>query len=324
MTRTMMALAIILNLLTLAGRADAENKLRKVHKDCQLWNKTLRVSYDGRQIQHDVYVCQRGSGKPPVVLLHELPGLSAKTLDYALTLADEFTVYVPLLFGHLYQESPAKGLWSYNTSGEWCTVSETNHAGSRPIIRWLHLLIEKIAKNHENQSIGVIGNCLTGTLPLAVLKNPNITAVVLAQPTLPFFGMRGDDLGISDLEWHHAKARLTTACNSSVRGVPSVRAYGVRFEFDRKAWRDKHERMLKEIGSGYVNAEITEDEYQVPGDDHRPKLEISHRAHSTLIGEWINVLSHPSERRRQEVKTFLKGPCRFERARFRLAPIAAR
>ena len=139
MNRTMMVFWIILNLLPPTGWATTEDKLRKAHKDCHLWNsETLQLTYEGGQIQHDVYVCQRGSGKPPVVLLHELPGLSAKTLDYALTLADEFTVYVPLLFGHVYQESSAKGLWSYNTSGEWCTVSESDHEGSRPIIRWLH------------------------------------------------------------------------------------------------------------------------------------------------------------------------------------------
>lgn len=319
MTRTMIALAILLNLLPLAGRADTEDKLRKVHKDCAK-GENLGVSYDGKQIYHDVYVCKRGSGKPPVVLLHELPGLSAKTLDYALTLADEFTVYVPLLFGRLYQDSTAKGLWSYNASGEWRTVSETDHEGSRPIIRWLHGLVERISRDeeHANQLVGVIGNCLTGALPLALLKNSNIKAIVIAQPTLPFFDMRGD-FGISDSEWRYAKTRLTTACESSSQGVASARAYGVRFEFDRIAWRDKHERLLKELGSGYVNAEITTDEYDIPGDDdHRPKIEISHSAHSTLIGQWMNVASHPSERRRQEVKTFLKEPCKFERENFSL------
>jgi len=52
------------------------------------------------------------------------------------------------------------------------------------ILDTLEPMCDEIAK-HEGQSIGVVGMCLTGALPLALLPN-QVTASVLCQPTLPF------------------------------------------------------------------------------------------------------------------------------------------
>lgn len=70
-------------------------------------------------VSHDLVVSGHYHKKGPVLLLHELPGLSDKTLDYAITLADDFMVYVPLLFGDLYQDNSAAGTTSYFLNGEW-------------------------------------------------------------------------------------------------------------------------------------------------------------------------------------------------------------
>lgn len=48
---------------------------------------------------HSVYCLHDGTSKPPMLLLHELTGLSQGTLAYAEELSKDFTVYVPLLFG---------------------------------------------------------------------------------------------------------------------------------------------------------------------------------------------------------------------------------
>src|ERR1022692_869016 len=49
-------------------------------------------------LSHPVYCLGADRSKPPVVLLHELTGLSQETLDYAESLSADFTIYVPMLF----------------------------------------------------------------------------------------------------------------------------------------------------------------------------------------------------------------------------------
>ena len=64
------------------------------------------------------------------------------------------------------------------------------------LTQWLRKFVAEIGRRHPQQTIGIIGNCLTGTLPLALLDNPQVTRVVLAQPTLP---MR-TNIGLGDKE----------------------------------------------------------------------------------------------------------------------------
>jgi dienelactone hydrolase len=61
------------------------------------------------------------------------------------------------------------------------------------------------AREHSGYPVGVIGMCLTGAFPLALLgSNRNVRAAVLCQPALPFSALRGRptkaqamDLGVS-------------------------------------------------------------------------------------------------------------------------------
>lgn len=155
---------------------------------------------------HPVVCFGNDSSKPPVILLHELPGLSSQTLHYAKSLSSDFRVYVPLLFGTPNQSSAFRGSISFRTNGEWTPRSEL--AGNSHIVKWLQHVTTQIQERHPGQSIGVIGNCLTGAIPLALLNNTAVTAVVLAQPALPlpFLYYSDEDessLDISD----HAKTQ---------------------------------------------------------------------------------------------------------------------
>ena len=230
-----------------------------------------------------------------VLLLHELTGLSPGTLAYAEELSKDFTVYVPLLFGEKGKFSLTKGLWVYwfrglmdfFPSGEWGVPSQ----GSAPIVNWLRDVVQKVGERHTHQHIGIIGNCLTGPLPLALLDRPQVTAAVVAQPALPlrFWWYTDADkkslgLSVNDLQY----ARKSAA-----------RIYGLRFETDCMSDPAKQETLRGEFGDRYMDGEIPSRAYQVEGKQVK--------AHSTLIGSWREhgEAGQPSRAAREKVRDFL-------------------
>lgn len=273
----------------------------------QLTDQDIRKyfpAYSGEvEIAHEYLVCGKAN-KPPVILLHELPGLETKTLDYAAKLSDDFTVYVPILLGEIYQDSAILGFWEYFWGGEW--DKQNDLSGSTIVTQWLRKFTAKIAKEHSNQPVSIIGNCLTGALPLALLDNQQVTRIVLAQPTLPMrtlLGLGGEtELAISNKEWGLAKSRL----NPEYKPNRSAIAYGTRFELDGKAPIEKYNYLVGELQEGFKRKQIGKHEYET--------CKISSNAHSSLIGEWkeqchsqLESVMHPSEIRRREIVRFLKG-----------------
>jgi hypothetical protein len=107
---------------------------------------TAPLSHAG--ITHSVYCLNEDASKPPVILLHEMTGLTPGTLAYAEELANDFTVYVPLLFGAKGTFSPASGLRAYwfggmidhFPHGEWGVPLH----GSPAIVTWLRGLVREV------------------------------------------------------------------------------------------------------------------------------------------------------------------------------------
>lgn len=260
---------------------------------------TTCIPSDTSWANHPVFCIGTDRSKPPVILLHELPGLSPKTLQYAKTLSKDFYVYVPLLYGKPNQHSTLKGALAFHTNGEWQARPELN--GSSRIVKWLQYVTTQVQLNHPTQTIGVIGNCLTGTIPLALLDNPSVTAAVLAQPTLPlpFFYYSHEDkysLGISESELAKAVARK------------DVRIYFVRFETDCVSLPEKKVSLKAHFGDRLIDGEITKLEYINPlGCEHQT-------VHSSLIGEWgsQDKIGDASENRREEIRKFLLNPVNHE------------
>lgn len=244
---------------------------------------------------HSVFCLNDGADKPPVLLLHELTGLSPGTLAYAEELSKDFTVYAPLLFGENGKFSLTKGLSAYwfrgvmefFPGGEWGVPSQ----GSTPIVNWLRGVVQKVGERHPHQHIGIIGNCLTGPLPLALLDDPQVIAAVVAQPALPlrFWWYTEADhksLGLSGDDLQYAKKS-------------AARIYGLRFETDCMSDPAKQETLRDEFGDRYMNGEIPASAYQVEG---KPV-----KAHSTLIGSWRehDEAGRPSRDARERVREFL-------------------
>ena len=271
-------------------------------------------------VEHPVLVFGDESGKPPVLLLHQMEGLDKPTLDYAESLSkgeDGFTVYVPVLFGDIYQDNFIKTVLSADYEIEWKQRPELY--GSTYITQWLRLLVREIARHHP-EDIGIIGNCISGALPLALLDNPKVTAVVIAQPAYPLktkFGLGGEAyLGISDNEWNVARQRLNfplRSDNQCVSGFPPAKAYGIRFELDKMADRAKYVLLSDQLHEGFIKREITKAEYIVQDGNHKAICKIADVAHSTLINEWSDSPpQHPSNMRRKEVRDFLRHPFSFQ------------
>ena len=79
-----------------------------------------------RGATREFLVFRRGSG-PPVVVFHELPGLSPATFRLAHRISEAgFTVYVPLLFGRPGEFAPRKNLLLHITAAMNAAHATTN------------------------------------------------------------------------------------------------------------------------------------------------------------------------------------------------------
>jgi dienelactone hydrolase len=126
-----------------------------------------------------VYVAGAGRNMPRVIVLHELPGLRDGDIHVAAELAKSFEVYVPLLFGVAGQDDAGDGHRQACKTGLFaCNDRNTRH----PIVADLLAMTREVCRDAD---CGVIGMCLTGTVPLNLLQADRVTALVLAQPTLP-------------------------------------------------------------------------------------------------------------------------------------------
>jgi dienelactone hydrolase len=234
---------------------------------------------DGAGRRHQVYVANGGG--PPVLLLHELPGLVDQDLTTARQLAKQgYTVIAPLLFGEAGGTgSGVKYAVSLCGSDEFaCNQGQV----TSPHVKWLRQLISEIwARWPIGRGIGVIGMCLTGAFPLALLSDERVLAPVLCQPTLPInafsrIGLFTDKkaLGLDPRDLERAKART----------VPIL---GLRYTGDWRCRPQRFERLTREFSARF----------------HRMDLVGSH--HSTIALDYCHVAF-------EEVDAFLNQQLRSE------------
>jgi dienelactone hydrolase len=154
-----------------------------------------------------VYRSKAGAG-PPIFLLHELTGMSPANLSLAQCLAREgFSIFLPLLFGEPGQDRFFAGYLQSCVCGDFACSALS--AGSPIVAKLREVLAELIAR--ERSPVGIIGMCMTGALPIALLGD-GVEAAVLCQPTLPFnalfgrpIGRQKEALGLSDDDIDRAK-----------------------------------------------------------------------------------------------------------------------
>lgn len=129
---------------------------------------------------------------PPVLFLHELPGLVPQAFDFARRLHSAgFSVYLPLFFGRAGDNSALRTLLSTPCWGSAFDCRSRHSLGA--ISNWI--IEYNVALQERHGRVAVIGNCLTGAMPLVLMADArarrNLKAIVLSQPAVPVgpFGM---------------------------------------------------------------------------------------------------------------------------------------
>lgn len=162
-----------------------------------------RAPFAWRDETRTVYA--RGEGRG-VVLLHELPGLTRETIDFADWLVGRGChVAMPLLFG-----APGQPAWLGNLAAPaLCVRHEFNclrDGRASPVTDWLRALCRDVHARCGGPGVGAVGMCFTGGFVLSMMLEPAVMAPVAAQPSLPFFQPQGLDIAPQSLEAAAARA----------------------------------------------------------------------------------------------------------------------
>jgi dienelactone hydrolase len=216
----------------------------------------------------------------PVLVLHEVFGLSPGDLAFCRRLADAgFTVYAPVLLGEpgkapdpLYQ---LKCLAHVCVSREFATLSWYR---SSPITDSLRALGRDIYAAHGDPGFGVIGLCLTGNFALAMMADEHLVAPVLGEPALPFAWSKEGRaaLGLSEDELACIKRRLASG----------DRIFARRFSEDRICPPERFAAYAAEFGSGFDGKSIASTphgHHSVFADDYDPDVPSTANAFAELL-----------------------------------------
>lgn len=224
---------------------------------------------------------------PPIVLCHELPGLTPETVKLAERLVgDGFRVYLPLLYGKALQ--PYSDLKSGLNVPRLC-LSREFHLFARertsPVADWLRELCGWVSEENGGARVGVVGMCLTGGFVLVTTIHPAVGAGVLAQPALPLKLLPGSAraLGISPDDLEAAKERP----------VPLL---GLRFSSDKVSPCERFQALEDSFGERFEH-------FSIPSPD--AEHGIGEDAHSVLVYEYRDDEDHPTRRAYRRVVEFL-------------------
>jgi dienelactone hydrolase len=251
------------------------------------------ISFTHHEIVHRVFAVGEG---PPVLVMHELPGLTPATLRFGERLAGRgFRVYLPLLFGE-----PAQDDWrgSYRALCVSREFSNLRAGVSGPIVDWLRALAADLSRRHQGARVGAIGMCLTGAFAIPLILEPCVTAPVAAQPGVPF-SSQFRAIGIGRGEW---MSQLNIDDRDITEAAARAKRDGVtllagRFDKDRICPAERLDRLASAFGTSMLRREL-------PGGSFlRPP-------HATLTGAYERAPDRPDEPTRmwlEDVVAFLKA-----------------
>jgi esterase/lipase len=132
--------------------------------------------------KYPVWRTKQANG-PPILVLHEVNGLGYPVLDFCLELERHgWTAYAPQLWGDYGQNKPFSSFDLLADHPDW-RLHDTHSAG--PVLQHMERLVEWISRQHGGRRVVVMGNCLTGAFPLALLGHAKVRAGILCQPAMP-------------------------------------------------------------------------------------------------------------------------------------------
>jgi dienelactone hydrolase len=225
--------------------------------------------YEGRSLR----VFKIGVG-PPVIILHEITGLSPETFRLGRMVAQAgFAVYLPLLFG-----KPGDSRFLANglraCAGAWFHCLDRDQTNDPQLVETLVALSRRASEENGSWSVGIIGMCMTANTGLELVREDSpVQAIVASQPALPFLkpyalGVSGDTL-----------RRVRDA---------KVPVLALRFTGDPKSPRERLLRLQNEIGDRFTAYEIDSGPLNSFG--------IRRQAHAVLTVELVDEPGHPTRR----------------------------
>jgi dienelactone hydrolase len=219
------------------------------------------VPFRHGDIERHLYVSS--AGKVPLVVLHELPGMSPSFISYCSEMAKNgFRIYMPLLFmtPNTELKSPVSQLaLCIRKEFRELFAAQKGNGHARPFTAWMLSLIQNVHEQNPDRKVGVVGMCLTGGFALAAIAKPSVHAAIACQPSMPIFGDMST-LGLSKAERENMSKRAKT--------LPAPCAKGYRFSRD---WisRDGHMEAAKEIlGDGFKRHPDLPSKWGLPGTWH--------------------------------------------------------
>lgn len=247
-----------------------------------------RFDFDHEGVSHFVY---RAGDGPPVVVIHEIPGITPEVADFAeRAVNDGFTVFMPELFGKTGKPFSngyaAAGLTKVCISREFHVMASRS---SSPVTTWLRALSRYIHEELGGVGVGVVGMCLTGNFALAMMVDPWVMAPVLSQPSLPFpiGGRRKRALHVSNRDLAAAKRRAIEEGQCLL---------GLRFTDDPSCPQERFESLREEFGDQFEGIEIDSSPGNPAG--------LPRKAHSVLTREFLDEDGHPSKQANDRVMSF--------------------
>ena len=190
-------------------------------------------------VSHETY--RKGSG-PAVVVVHEIPGITPKVLDFAeRVVAQGFTVVMPLLVGEVGRE-PSGG-YTASSMRKICISREFTTMAMRktsPIISWLRALARQIHSEVGGVGVGAVGMCFSGGFALGMMVDDIMVAPVLSQPSMPFAvgSRRSGDLNLSPSDEARIVERAQAGCQVLGLRFTGDKLVGTRFNSLRELLGD--------------------------------------------------------------------------------------
>lgn len=184
-----------------------------------------------------VYVSKEGV--KPLIVLHELPGMTPSFISYCKKMAAEgFKVYMPLIFKSPGTDMGRADMAKFCLSYEFRELFHAKDSkNTRPFTAWLLELVQEVSDDNPDTKIGVVGMCLTGGFAIAAIARPEVEAVAACQPAFPFL-FKIQTLGLSVAQ------RQSVRDGIAGKSTPCVKAY--RYENDILS-RKAHIRAAKDL-----------------------------------------------------------------------------
>jgi dienelactone hydrolase len=165
------------------------------HRECVTADKDLLAKFQPFPYPADsrFKIFKAGTG-PPLIVLHELPGLTLEDLRLADKLAADFTVYVPLFF----DEPGANHMLNVLRISFWRDFAPLSRHHPGRVVEWVRALGKYVSDQPGGGKVSVIGMCMTGSFPIALAHEKWFGAGVMSQPALPLLsgapGVSDDDI----------------------------------------------------------------------------------------------------------------------------------